>query len=201
MDRWTKSFMIVVFIIVLAVGCSQGGQSQTAKPDYKETKQMVLDILQTDEGKKVITEMMADPKVKEKIILSDIKIQQTIEESLTSPGNSKQLQEVMKDPKFAASFAKAIQKENKELQKDLMKDPEYQALMINILKNPEAEKMLMDVMKSKAYRQQTMSVMKESLESPMFRMEIYELLRKVYQEETKPKDEKKKEEGGGKEQK
>jgi spore germination protein D len=191
----TIALVIVLCLMVLNIGCNQGSQAQ--KPDYKETKQMVLDILQTDEGKKIISEMMTDPKIKEKIILSDMKIQQTIEKTLTSPENKKQLQEVMKDPKFAGAFAKAIKDENKKLQKDLMKDPEYQGMMIDILKNPEAEKMLLDVMKSKAYRQQTMAIMKESLESPMFRMEIMELLSKVYEEETKPKEKKKGGGGGG----
>jgi spore germination protein D len=189
------ALILVSCLMVLSMGCNQ--QAQTAKPDYKETKQMVIDILQTDEGKKVISETMTDPKIKEKVILSDMKIQQTIEKSLTSPENKKQLQEVMKDPKFAASFAKAIKEENKKLQKDLMKDPEYQEMMITILKNPEAEKMLLDVMKGKAYRQQTMAIMKESIESPMFRMEIMELLTKVYEEESKPKKEEKKEKKGG----
>lgn len=191
-------FVSALAVFLFITGCNQGGQgSQGQKPDYKETKQMVLDILQTDEGKKVITETLTDPKVKQKVILSDVKMQQTIEKSLTSPENKKQLQEVMKDPKFAASFAKAIKEENKKLQKDLMKDPEYQAMMIQLLDNPEAQKILLDTMKSKAYRQQTMNVMKEAMESPMFRLEIMQLLEKVYEEQTKPEKKDKKGKGGG----
>lgn len=192
MKQHWRFILFFTLIMAMSAGCNQGAQQQQAKPDYEEQKEMVLDIMQTEEGKKILAETLTDPKIKEKVILSDMKIQQTIESSLTSPENKKQLQEVMKDPKFAASFAKAIKEEDKKLHKDLMKDPEYQEMMITILKNPETEKMLMDVMKSKAYRQQTMMVMKEALESPMFRMELMELMTKVYEEETKPKKEDKK---------
>lgn len=194
MKRWIP-FSLVFALLFVTIGCNAGGEQ--AKPDYKETKQMVLDIIQTDEGKKIISEVVTDPKVKEKVILSDVKIQQTIESALTSPENAKQIQEVMKDPKFASSFAKAIKDQNKELQKDLLKDPKYQEMIINIWKDPEAEQLLLDVMKSKAYRQQTMAIMKESLDSPMFRAELMELLSKVYEEETKPKKKGKKGEQGG----
>lgn len=197
MSRMPFVYVLLALSLFVA-GCNQGGQgAQGQKPDYKETKQMVLDILQTDEGKKIITQTLTDPKVKQKVILSDVKMQQTIEKTLTSPENKKQLQEVMKDPKFAASFAKAIQDQNKKLQKDLMKDPEYQAMMIQLFDNPEAQKILLDTMKSKAYRQQTMNVMKEALDSPMFRLEIMQLLEKVYEEQTKPQKQKKQGKGGG----
>jgi spore germination protein D len=202
--KWFKSFFLLSCTLVFLIGCNQGGQQQQqAKPDYDEQKEMVLDILQTEEGKKILAETLTDPKIKQKVILSDMKIQQTIEDTLTSPENKKQLQEVMKDPKFAASFAKAIKEENKDLQKDLMKDPEYQEMMITILKNPEAEELFLEMMKGKAYRQQTMVIMKESLESPMFRVELMEIMTKVYEEETKPKKEKEGGKGkeGGKEKK
>lgn len=46
----------------------------------------------------------------------------------------------LKDPEFSSKFAKSMGKEQTQLMKTLLKDPEYQAGVIEIMKNPEVEK-------------------------------------------------------------
>ncbi|GJM83198.1 hypothetical protein HMSSN139_56940 [Paenibacillus sp. HMSSN-139] len=59
--------------------------------------------------------------------------------------------------------------------------------------------MFLDLTKTPDYRKQSMTVMQEAMQSPLFKMEVLELLKTVVQEQLQPKVEKepKQEEGGG----
>ena len=195
MKAITISFLAIVCLVMTS--CSSGGQAQSSsQPDYKSVKDMVLDILQTDEAKKSVEKMMKDEKFKQNLMLDESTIRTTLVQSMTNP-NSPHIKEAFKDPKFASTLAKSLKSEQKTLMKDLMKDPEYQKDLMNIMKDPEFEKNLMDLMKSSAYRQQTMQIMKESLQSPLFQEELMKLLTKVSEDMTKPKELKSKKKGGG----
>lgn len=190
-----------LFFIIMLSSCgsdSSGGNTLS----YDETKSMVIDILNSEEGKKAITE--AEKKsggqgggAKMQLLSTPEgqQIQLAVKDVLTDPSYPKHLEKMMTDPKFAGDFAKAIVKQNKQIHKDLMKDPEYQTKMVELMNNSDFKKIIIDVLKSPEYRQQSMSIMQESLKSPLFRLELMELMKKVMEEEAKPKEEKK---GGGK---
>jgi len=153
---------------------------------------MVLDVLKTEDGQKAIQEASEKNKDKTAKLLSSgegVQIQAAVKDVLTDPSNSKLIEKTMTDPKFAGDFAKAIQKSNKDLHKDLMKDPEYQKSMLDLMNTTDFQKMLLSVMKSPQYRQQVMTVMEESMKSPLFRAQMMELFKKVAQDEMKPKEE------------
>ncbi|MGG1662190.1 spore germination lipoprotein GerD [Brevibacillus sp. NRS-1366] len=190
----TISFLAIVCLVMTS--CTAGGQVQSSsQPDYKSVKDMVLDILQTDEAKKSVEKMMKDDKFKQNIMLDESTVRTTLIQSMTNP-NSPQIKEAFQDPKFASTLAKSLKTEQKTLMKDLMKDPEYQKDMISLMRDPEFEKNLLELMKSSAYRQQTMQIMKDSLKSPMFQEELMKLLTKVSEDMTKPKELKTKKKGG-----
>ncbi|HEX7055669.1 MAG TPA: spore germination lipoprotein GerD [Bacilli bacterium] len=188
---------------LLLSSCGSGSSGGGGMMSYKETKAMVIDILNTEDAKKIIQKSISQSEQESQgaggggsKLLSTPQgkqIHQAVKEVLADPAYPKMLKDMMTDPKFAGDFAKAIKKENKEIQKDLMKDPEYQKLVFDAMKNPDFAKMLLDVMKGPEYRKQAMSIMKESLESPLFRMELMDLFKKVLEEETMPK----KQQGGG----
>ncbi|MED0679218.1 spore germination lipoprotein GerD [Aneurinibacillus thermoaerophilus] len=203
MNHFTISIKYVLSSILLAAvlvtGCSGGQQKEkSASSDYKETKQMVIDILKTKEGQKAIHEAM-----------NERSSTQSVQRAGQGGGEEMKIQahEMMQDPKFAVSMAKAMQEQNKKLLKDLMKEPEYQKMMLDIMKDPEYQKLVLETMKSPAYRQQTMSVMKDALQSPMFRLEMIQLAQKAQEQMIKPEQGKGKEkekgkgkEGGGKQE-
>lgn len=83
-------------------------------------------------------------------------------------------------------------KEQTNLMKTLLKDPEYQAGVIEIMKNPEVEKMMLQTMKSKEYRQYLQQVLTEAAESPLFQAKMIDIISKGI---------KKAEKGGGAEKK
>ena len=96
----------------------------------------------------------------------------------------------------------AVNKQNKQIHKDLLKDPTYQKDLIQAMKNPEMDKMILGCAAKQPIPQTGITIMQESMQSPLLRMEILDLMKKAVQEELKPKpDEKvtnpKEGEGGG----
>jgi len=194
----SKLILIILTILILSSGCNALKKSEaSSEPNYKEMKQMVTDILQTEEGKKAIRGAVQDPGVKKKMILQDGEVEKIVQKEFFSPDNKEKLKSMFEDPKFASELGKTLAKENKQVIKDLMKDPEYRKMLIETMKDQEYEKMLLDVMKSNAYRRQMMLVIKDSLESPMFQDDLLKLMEKASEEALKPEKDKKKDSGQG----
>jgi spore germination protein D len=213
----TKWCLAAVAALSLLTSCgtgnsSAGGGAQNAS-NYKDTKSMVMDILKSDEGRRAVqSAAFGLEDVTGKTAATGIKtlstgdakqLQLAVKDVLTDQQNSAFLQNLMKDPKFAGDFAKALQKENKQLMKDLMKDPEYQKLQLDTMKNPEYQKIVLDTMRGTQYRQYVMSVIQESMQSPLFKADMINLLKKAIEEGTTaqaPQSTDKSAEGGAKDQ-
>ncbi|WP_183041170.1 spore germination lipoprotein GerD [Salipaludibacillus neizhouensis] len=180
------------------VGCADNTGQEP--PDYEKTKEMMVDMLQTEEGKKAVREILQDEKVKEELVMEQEFIKDTIQTTLASEEGKKYWQEVMKDPEFSKTFATSMQEENEKLLKDLMKDPEYQKMMAEILKDPALEKNYVELMKSADYRKEVMNVVTEAMESPFFVARVNELLTEIAKKELQSSEggggESKKEDGG-----
>lgn len=191
---------IAVLLILSLSGC--GMENQSSNMDYKETKSMVIDILKTEEAQKAIEEANKSGEMDQeqsKMIQmlqspQGQQIQLAVKQILTDPSYPGTLKQMMSDPKFAGEFAKVIQSEDKQLHKELLKDPEYQTQLIEALNTKEYKEIMFELLKSPDYKKQTMAVMQEAIENPLFRMELMELMKKVIEEESKPDLEKK---GGG----
>lgn len=211
------SRLSALLLLPMLISCGGGSSEGSGSQGYKDTKTMVLDILKSEDGQKAIKEAAkegdetaagliqaqstqngAGGKIQMLSSQDAQQLQLMVKDVLTSDGTDKMLKALMTDPKFAGDFAKTLQKENKQLQKDLMKDPEYQKQMLDLMKNPEYEKLMLDNMKSAQYRQQVMTIMQEALQSPLYRLEIMNLLKKVMEEEAQPKKDQKdqKKQGG-----
>ena len=166
---------------MMVAGCGQG-EAGGNNLDYEQTKKMIVDILKTDDGKKAIQELMEDDKMKQKLVMDQAVVSETIEKTLTSEKGTEFWKKSFEDPKFAESMAKSMKKENEKLLKDLMKDPEYRGMMIEVLKDPELEKEVTNVLKSKEYREHLQTVITETFESPLFKAKIQEILLKAASE-------------------
>ncbi|MED3548843.1 spore germination lipoprotein GerD [Cytobacillus praedii] len=168
-------------LIMMLAGCGSG-EAGGNNLDYEQTKKMIVDILKTDDGKKAIQELMEDDKMKQKLVMDQAVVSETIEKTLTSDKGTEFWKKSFEDPKFAESIAKSMKKENEKLLKDLMKDPEYRGMMIEVLKDPELEKEVTNVLKSKEYREHLQTVVTETFESPLFKAKIQEILLKAASE-------------------
>jgi spore germination protein D len=185
--------VIACTLLFLIVACAPKEDNES---DYETTKNMVVDILKTDEGKKALQEMLADEKTKDLLIMNDDVVKSTIKSTLLSEDGLKFWKEQFKEPKFIETFAKSIQEQNKQLLKDLMKDPDYQESMMELLQDPEMEEQFAKLLKSKDYRKHLQTVIIETLESPLYKTQLTEVLTKVV-EEVIASGKTSEEEGGG----
>lgn len=196
-----KSFykLLLLIGIVLLASCA-AVEEQGNQPDYESTKKMMVDMLKTDEGKQAIQEILKDDEVKQELVMDQAFVKETIQQVLTSEQGKEFWQGVMEDPEFAKAFAESMQEENQKILKSLMKDPEYQGMMMDILQDPEMEEAALDLMKSKEYRQQVINIMSDAFESPYFKAQVNEILGKVASEQMKKEAEEKKDEESEEEQ-
>jgi spore germination protein D len=178
-------FLLLILAIFFTTSCAQDQASTGGKLDYEETKKMVVDILKTDDGKKALQEVFSDEKLKEQLVMDHAVVTETVEKTLTSEKGIEFWKKTFEDPKFAESIAKTMQKENEQLLKNLMNDPEYRGKMIEILKDPELGKEVTNLLKSNEYRDHVKQVVTETLESPLYQTKIQELLSKAAEEQSK----------------
>lgn len=143
---------------------------------------MVVDILKTDDGKKAIQEVMTDDKLKQQLVMDQTVVKDTIEQTLTSDKGVEFWKKAFSDPKFSEGMAKSMKTENQALLKDLMNDPEYRGMMIEVLKEPELQKEVTDILKTKDYRDQMQKIVSDTFESPLFKAKIQDLLIKAADE-------------------
>jgi spore germination protein D len=188
-----KKLILLLLITIVLSSCASPEASGGEQIDYEATKKMVVDILKTDDGKKAIQEVMSDDKMKETLVMDQKVVSDTIQQTLTSENATEFWKKTFSDEKFAQAIAKSMRTENETLLKDLMKDPEYRGMMIEVFKEPEIQKEMADALKSKEYREHLQTVISETLESPLFKVKMQELLLKAA-EESQSKQESKSEE-------
>jgi spore germination protein D len=177
-----KSMLLLLPIMVFLTSCSSNDASSGGQIDYEQTKKMVVDILKTDDGKKAIQDVMSSDSMKEKLVMDQKVVSDTIQQTLTSDKAKEYWKETFSDPKFAQSVSKNLKSENKKLLKELMNDPEYRGMMIEVFKEPEIQKEMADALKSKEYRTHLQKVITETVDSPLFKAKIQELLLKAAEE-------------------
>lgn len=203
--RWALSSSLLAFTLVLT-SCGATAQPSNQQVSYKDVKSMVIDILKTGDAQKALQEssqQLSGYSTQESKLLSvqdQEEVRLAVKDVISSPEYDKVIKKLMTDTRFAGEFAKAVNKENKDIHKELIKDPSYQQELIKTLQNPEMEKLILDVLKSAQYRKEVMSLMQESMQNPLFRLEVLDLMKNAVKEELQPKpDEKvmKQEEGQG----
>ena len=153
---------------------------------------MVIDILKTEDAQKALQESAAGmsgsstgPKLLTAQDHENVRV--AVKEVLVSPEYDKVIKSLMTDTRFAGEFSKAVNKQNKQIHKELLKDPSYQKDLVQVMKSPEMDKMILDVLQSSQYRKQVMTIMQESMQNPLFRLEILDLMKKAVKEELQPK--------------
>ncbi len=94
-------------ILILATACSSPAQRPESQgPDYQQIKEMVVDVLETNEGKKAIREMMKDPKFKREVVIADKDVEKAVAKTMQDPKTKKQLEEILKKREVAKTWPK-----------------------------------------------------------------------------------------------
>lgn len=190
------SLLLACSFFLIITACT-AKNTDTGQLDYEQTKKMIVDILKTDEGKKAFKDIMADEEMKQQLIMDQTVVADTIEQTLTSEKGTHFWKRAFEDTKFAEAMARSMKKENEKLLKALMKDPEYQGMMMDILKDPALQDDFSQALKSKDFREHLQAVITETLESPLYKIKIEELLLKAAEDMKKENGESKDEEDDG----
>jgi spore germination protein D len=182
-----RMLLLLLMMVFLTSSCSSSDQSGGGQLDYDQTKKMVVDILKTDDGKKAIQDVMSDDKMKSKLVMDQKAVTDTVQQTLTSDKAAEFWKKTYSDPKFAKAVAQNMKSENEKILKGLMNDPEYRNMMVQVFKEPDIQKQMADAMKSKDYRSHLQTVITETMESPLFKARMQDLLLKAANEMNKGK--------------
>lgn len=193
-----RTFLIVFSLIFILTGCLNDASSDK-ELDYDQTKKMVVDILQTDEGKKVLQEIIADDKMKQHLIMESDVVENSIKKMFASKTSTEMWKQLFEDPSFVKSYQKSMEDEQKDLFKSLMYDAAFQKQMLNLLQNPEMSEQTLTVLKGHQFRKHLEETIQETLDTPLFQSKIQHLLLEAAEKELK-KEEKNEEKDKDKEE-
>lgn len=182
--------MLVLCAMLAQAGCS-GAQQSGGMMGYEETKSMVLDILRSEEGRKAVQQAASSIEFGTGMkMLSEEQhalLMTKVKDVLTDEEYAKKIRDIMLEPRFAAEFAKVIIKEDKELHKELLKDPEYQTMLLDAFAgHEETKKMILEVLKGPEYRKYAMTIFHDALQNPLFKAELMDMMTRVLEEKTRP---------------
>ncbi|WP_318616109.1 spore germination lipoprotein GerD [Sporosarcina sp. YIM B06819] len=182
-----KKCFHVLLLLLLLTGCGV----QQSGPTYDELKKMVTDALQTEDGKKAVKQMLADPEFKELLILDQPEVKKSIEDTLLSKKGEDFWKKTFEDPKFTETIAKSMKEQQQDIMKLLMDDSSFQKEMEEFFGQPDMQKQLETVMQSGNMKKHLEKVVEETISSPLLQTKWQELILKAG--EVKPVES----EGGG----
>ncbi|MED3661777.1 spore germination lipoprotein GerD [Ureibacillus terrenus] len=167
--------LVTLFLLlVLLASCSDSPNSQ---PSYEEVKKIVVDAIQTEEGKKAIRQLLEDPSFRELIVLEHDEVESSITNSLLSEQAQDFWKKTFEDPKFKESMAKSMKEQQTEIMKQLIKDASYQEDLIAFFGQPEMKKELGSVLKSADFRKEIEKIVMETIDNPLLQTKWQELIK------------------------
>ncbi|MDY0407239.1 spore germination lipoprotein GerD [Virgibacillus sp. 179-BFC.A HS] len=163
-------------LLILVLSACGGTGTAANDTDYDTTKKMVVDILQTEEGKKAVADLVADEKIKQHLVMNADTVKEAINGAMASEKSKKVWEKLFEDPEFVASYSKSMNDAFQKMMKELMKDPDYQKQMLALMNNPEIKKEMLEVMKSQQFRSHLKDTVQETLESPLFKARMQKIM-------------------------
>lgn len=187
--------LLPVLILVFLAACN-GSSGASEQADYDTTKKMMVDILKSDDGKKAMTEVLSDEEMQQSMALESEVVSQAVQQTLISEEGKAFWSKLFSDPTFVQEFSKVLEDQQKELMKGLMKDAEYQKLMIELYKNPEMMEQMVTVMQGQKFKAHLETTIEETLNSPVFQAKMTETLLKAAEEMSSGEQDSQSEESG-----
>ncbi|MEI3607918.1 spore germination lipoprotein GerD [Pseudogracilibacillus sp. SE30717A] len=177
-------FFLTAIICTVTISLASCGNNNAAKQDldYDQTKKMVVDILQTEDGKKALQDIITDDKMKQHLVMESDVVKESITQALVSEKGAEMWKKLFEDPTFVESFNQSIAEEQKKLFKSLMNDSEFQKQMLELLQDPEMSKQTLTVMKSQQFREHLEETIQQTLNTPTFKAKMQDILLKAAEE-------------------
>lgn len=172
-----RTVLTIIFIAILTMlSACKSNPTASGDDQYEATKEMVVDILKTDEGKKALSETLQDKELQQQFLLHSDETKEMLTQTLTSEKGKAMWQDLLTGTEFKGSLAKSLTNEHTEVAKELLKDPDYQKQLYQLLKNPEVTKQLQDAIKSQKVKKHLETTIEEIISSPKFEKRLLELL-------------------------
>jgi len=184
----TLAYILVVFVAFFLNGCA-GNEQANRETDYEQTKKMVVDILQTDEGKKVLHELIVQDDMKEHLVIESDVVKQAISDTLASEKSTTMWQKLFEDPEFVTVFMESIAEEQAKFLTLLMNDAAFQKKVLEIMQNPEISQQTLAVLKGQQFREHLEKTIEETLQTPTFQAKIQQLLLEAAEKQSKKEEE------------
>ncbi|HZW67202.1 MAG TPA: spore germination lipoprotein GerD [Pseudogracilibacillus sp.] len=184
-----KRLITILFFCITTVILISCGNPPQKEADYEQTKQMMVDILKTDEGKKALIDIISDDKLKQHLVIDAEIVQDTISETLVSNEGKEMWKQLFADPKFLSNFYESIAEEQEKMFKHLMTDAHFQKQMMELLQDPEMAKQTLALLKSQQFREHLEQLITETIDNPLYRAKLQKELDKKEKEDSKDKKE------------
>ncbi|TQR18896.1 spore gernimation protein [Psychrobacillus vulpis] len=168
-----KYLALVLLTIGLLAGCNNPTSSA---PSYEEMKKMMIDALQTEEGKKSIRKLLDDPEFQGLLVIDSEQVKKSVEQTMLSKDAEEFWKEVYQDPKFSETMAKSMLKQQEELMKSLMKDPTYLKDLESFFGSADMKKELGKILQSSDMRKEMEKVVEETIQSPLLQTKWQKLV-------------------------
>lgn len=191
-----RRIFVLLLLALSLVGCSD---AKSTTLSYEEVKKIMVDAVQTEDGKKAIRQLFEDKSFRELLILNTEEVKKATEEALLSKEAMDFWIATFEDPKFKEAFAKSMQKQQEDLMKGLLNDASYQEDLTAFFGQPDMQKQLETILKGAVMRKELEKVVMETIENPLLQTKWQELIKKSGGEGSDSKT--KKEESGAKKEK
>ena len=195
--------IIYYLLPVLFVLTACSSQSNTA-PTYDETKKMMTDAIQTDEGKKAIRQLFTEDEFRKRLVLEQPEVTAAIESTLLSEEGKDFWKSTFDDPKFQKTVATSMKDQQQEIMKALMDDASFQKELEEFFGTPDMQKQLENILNSGSLKKEFEKAIEETINSPLLQAKWQELILQAgevtpvkKEKEPKKKDDKTEEGGGG----
>ncbi len=165
----------LIFSLLFLASCND---AKTTTLSYDEVKKIMVDAVQTDDGKKAIRQLFEEKNFRELLILDTEEVKKATEETLLSEEASDFWIKTFNDPKFKESFAKSMKKQQQDLMKDLMNDASYQEDLISFFNQPEMQKQLETILKGTTMRKEIEKTVMETIDNPLLQTKWQDLIKK-----------------------
>ena len=169
-----RRLLIILFLSIVLVGCND---EKTSTLSYDEIKKIMVDSLQTEDGKKAIREMLNDQAFRDLLVLEHGEVENAMKTTLLSTEAEEFWKKTFEDPKFKEAIAKSMKDQQEDIMKKLMTDAEYQQTLTKFFDQPDMQKQFESLLKSAAIRKQMEEVVMETIENPLLQTKWAELIR------------------------
>jgi spore germination protein D len=170
----SKRFFYLLVFMLLIVGCSD---TKSTTMSYDEVKKIMVDAVQTEDGKKAIRQLFEEQSFRELLVLETDEVKNATKQTLLSKEAEDFWKKAFEDPKFKEALATSMKKQQQDIMKDLIKDASYQEDLQSFFGQPDMQKQLETIIKGTTIRKEMEKVVMETIESPLLQTKWQKLIK------------------------